>query len=211
MSLDHLVFDIHMNIKVRCTGKVLMSMLLEFDSPPPVLTNGRQAVVCKSLNLSIWLQRLKNLQQSALTLLTLLFLRDACGSVIQAPNLVPEVFTVSGPVIFINLPHAVNTSHSCSHAGQNTPQDKAIANLVDLDGKSQRVIGSFYKTLKKGSWCGHGVFSVLIEPQRITRKTTGTPQLVNRLEKSQSGFNIYPRRFNVGSARAALNSSCQTL
>lgn len=124
MSLGHLVFDIHMNIKVRCTGKVLMSMLLEFDSLPPVLTNGRQAVVCKSLNLSIWLQRLKNLQQSALTLLTLLFLRDASGSVIQAPNLVPEVFTVSGPVIFINLPHAVNTSHSCSHAGQTLHRTK---------------------------------------------------------------------------------------
>lgn len=47
-----------------------------------------------------------NRLQSTLTWLTLLFLGAACGSVIQAPNLVPEVFTVSGPVIFISFPHA---------------------------------------------------------------------------------------------------------
>lgn len=55
----------------------------------------------------------RNIQQSKLARLTLLFLGDACGSVIQAPNLVPEVFTVSGPVIFISLPHAAkqHTQH----------------------------------------------------------------------------------------------------
>lgn len=37
---------------------------------------------------------------------TLLFFSDAKGSVIQAPNRVPDVLTVIGPVIFINLPHA---------------------------------------------------------------------------------------------------------
>lgn len=41
-------------------------------------------------------------------LLTLLFLLDASGSVIQAPNLVPDVLMVVGPVIFISFPHAVN-------------------------------------------------------------------------------------------------------
>lgn len=37
---------------------------------------------------------------------TLLFFSDANGSVIQAPNRVPDVLTVIGPVIFINLPQA---------------------------------------------------------------------------------------------------------
>jgi len=40
-------------------------------------------------------------------LLTLLLLVMASGSVIQAPNRCPDVFTVVGPVIFINFPHAV--------------------------------------------------------------------------------------------------------
>lgn len=39
--------------------------------------------------------------------LTRLFLGDARGSVIHAPNRVPDVFIVTGPVIFINFPHAV--------------------------------------------------------------------------------------------------------
>lgn len=43
-----------------------------------------------------------------LSWLTLLFLVDARGSVIHAPNRVPDVFIVTGPVIFINFPHAVN-------------------------------------------------------------------------------------------------------
>lgn len=38
--------------------------------------------------------------------LTLLFLGDAIGSVIHAPKRVPDVLMVTGPVIFINLPHA---------------------------------------------------------------------------------------------------------
>lgn len=39
---------------------------------------------------------------------TLLFFSDAKGSVIQAPNRVPDVLTVIGPVIFISLPQAEN-------------------------------------------------------------------------------------------------------
>lgn len=62
-----------------------------------------------------------NRLQSTLTWLTLLFLGDACGSVIQAPNLVPEVFTVSGPVIFISLPHAAkHITQLQSHANETT-------------------------------------------------------------------------------------------
>lgn len=44
-----------------------------------------------------------------LSWLTLLFRVVASGSVIQAPNRVPDVFIVTGPVIFINFPHAVDT------------------------------------------------------------------------------------------------------
>lgn len=72
----------------------------------PASTRERQ--LCKCLNRSV----LHITQPDASTRLTLLFLRDACGSVIQAPNLVPDVFTVSGPVIFISLPHAANTQHA---------------------------------------------------------------------------------------------------
>lgn len=59
--------------------------------------------------LPLWLQSI--LTQIKARSLTLLFLGDAWGSVIHAPNLVPEVLTVSGPVIFISFPHAVKTSH----------------------------------------------------------------------------------------------------
>lgn len=46
--------------------------------------------------------------QSTFSQLTLLFLVDARGSVIHAPNRAPDVLIVTGPVIFINFPHAVN-------------------------------------------------------------------------------------------------------
>ena len=78
----------------------------------------------------------RNIQQSKLAQLTLLFLGDACGSVIHAPNLVPEVFTVSGPVIFISLPHAAkHITQLWSHTAQS-PHDKAEANVL-MEGKKK--------------------------------------------------------------------------
>ena len=78
----------------------------------------------------------RNIQQSKLARLTLLFLGDACGSVIHAPNLVPEVFTVSGPVIFISLPHAAkHITQLWSHTAQS-PHDKAEANVL-MEGKKK--------------------------------------------------------------------------
>lgn len=94
-----------------------------------LLRSRRWAVVCKSLKCSLLLQRLSSRLQSTSTWLTLLFLGEACGSVIQAPNLVPEVFTVSGPVIFISFPHAAKHSTQLQSDANETTASVLVGNL----------------------------------------------------------------------------------
>lgn len=122
-SPSHPVFDIHIKLHQNVhrssdlSSQVYRKSSSEYGVRIRSLPSDQQKTssclkIIKPFSLA---SKARNLQQSTLTRLTLSFLRDACGSVIQAPNLVPEVFTVSGPVIFISLPHAANTSHSCGH------------------------------------------------------------------------------------------------